>query len=76
MVRGGSWWFVMVPMVRDVLWWFVMVRHGSSVMVRHGSLSWFRHGSSPKPFHPWAQTLSYTHPHTPFTHGPDTDTHP
>ena len=31
---------------------------------------------SPKPFHPWAQTLSYTHPHTPFTHGPDTDTHP
>ena len=23
-----------------------------------------------------AQTLSYTHPFTPFTHGPDTDTHP
>ena len=31
---------------------------------------------SPKPFHPWAQTLSYTHPHTPFTHGPDTDIYP
>ena len=31
---------------------------------------------SPKPFHPWAQTLSDTHPHTPFTHGPYTDTHP
>ena len=25
---------------------------------------------SPKPFHPCTQTLSYTHPHTPFTHGP------
>ena len=29
---------------------------------------------SPKPFYPWAQTLSDTYPHMPFTHGTYTDT--
>ena len=29
MVRGGSWWFVVVLVVRSGLWWFVVVCGGS-----------------------------------------------
>ena len=47
-VRGGSWWFVMVHCHGSMVQWFVMVRQWFTVMVRHGS-SWLLvhcHGSS------------------------------